>query len=304
MTSDSIFAWLTRHPFVLVAALGATASSIIHIIDLTARVVRWWRHSQTEPLDRYIPGHDEWIYVTNHRYGFKFGYPRSWLRETSGSTDGHTVRHPATPKIEIRGWGGFAVVWETLDEWIEASTSGKGIRVVSRTEADVEIHAPDPTRLDGFRLVYDEGAMRKMQVFAQDEGRQVSVLCTAPRRDFVRYESTFWTACNSLVLVDFVDSPWQTGEPATGEAMTRTRTEQIWAELQGEGRHYTVKLVLTVKELMGGKDVPVDRAVARTELTPMSGMAVEDGHYTLRYDFNGKTTEDQVRVEDGTLLAG
>lgn len=86
-------------------------------------------------------------------------------------------------------------------------------------------------------------------------------------------------------------------------SMNRTKIEQVWGELDGEGRHYTILLNLTIKELFGSGPMPEDRAVARVELTPMSGMAVQNGKYTLRYTFNGKEEKHAVRAEDGTLLS-
>jgi hypothetical protein len=48
---------------------------------------------------------------------------------------------------------------------------------------------------------------------------------------------------------------------------------------------------------------PVGRTVARHELTPMSGIVIEDDNYTLRYDFDGQTQQHSVRIRGGTLLA-
>jgi hypothetical protein len=86
--------------------------------------------------------------------------------------------------------------------------------------------------------------------------------------------------------------------------MTKTRFEQIPGELEGEGRRYTVKLDITVKELFSNEsEQPVDRAIARMALSPR-GERVQDGSYTLRYVFNGKQAQDSVRTQHGMLLAG
>ncbi len=88
--------------------------------------------------------------------------------------------------------------------------------------------------------------------------------------------------------------------------MSTTVLEQIWGELIRDGKTlYNIKLDLTVKELfVDERSMPVDRAISRMALSPMSTKAVVDGRYTLRYSFNGKQHEDSVRVQDGTLLAG
>ena len=87
--------------------------------------------------------------------------------------------------------------------------------------------------------------------------------------------------------------------------MTKTVVTQVWGTLEGGGKTYNVKLNLTVKELWADESMtPLDRVVTRAELSPMSGVAVQNGNYTLRYSFNGKQEEHAVRVEDGTLLSG
>jgi hypothetical protein len=88
--------------------------------------------------------------------------------------------------------------------------------------------------------------------------------------------------------------------------VTTTVAEQAWGELlRGDKVIYNVKLDLIVKELMVDESpMPVDRAIARIALSRMSGITVEDGDYTLRFNFNGRQEEHSVRVEGGTLLSG
>lgn len=114
--------------------------------------------------------------------------PARLVRETSGSTDGHVVTHPAIREVEIRGWGGHAVVWPTPEEWI-ATTTKNGARVISKSEVDLALHS-DPGKV----------SRRVVQVFAQVGRRQVGLRCSAPKKFFVRLEPVFLTACNSLVL--------------------------------------------------------------------------------------------------------
>ena len=59
-----------------------------------------------------------------------------------------------------------------------------------------------------------------------------------------------------------------------------------------------------IKEMYVDEEVlPAARTVAECELTPMSGMVIEDGDYILRYTFDGQQEEHRVRVENGILLA-
>ena len=88
--------------------------------------------------------------------------------------------------------------------------------------------------------------------------------------------------------------------------MTKTVSLQVLGQLENEKNTYNgVRLNLTVKELYADElSAPVDRAIARTELSHMSGMVIEDGKYKLRFSFNGAVQQHSVRVADGTLLAG
>lgn len=79
--------------------------------------------------------------------------------------------------------------------------------------------------------------------------------------------------------------------------------ERTSGELHQNGRKvYDVQLRLTVKEMMvDERSGAVARAVARCELTTPG---VADASYTLRYLFDGRWEESQVRIQGGMLLAG
>ena len=86
--------------------------------------------------------------------------------------------------------------------------------------------------------------------------------------------------------------------------VSNTVIEYVMGELSNASRKYIVKLKLTVTEKMvNERPAPVARTVARHELTPMSGIVIEDDNYTLRYDFDGQQQQHSVRTQGGTLLA-
>jgi len=66
---------------------------------------------------------------------------------------------------------------------------------------------------------------------------------------------------------------------------------------------YQVKILLTLRELWGTKAVPRDFVVEEEELSPVSGMTVEDGEYVLRYSIDNKESEVNRRVVNGKLKA-
>lgn len=69
------------------------------------------------------------------------------------------------------------------------------------------------------------------------------------------------------------------------------------------GAHtYNPAINLGILELWGTGMSPDDLVVEREELSPMSGIGVEDGPYTMEYEWNGQRIKKQVRVVGGRLL--
>jgi hypothetical protein len=65
----------------------------------------------------------------------------------------------------------------------------------------------------------------------------------------------------------------------------------------------TPKLKLTINEFTPDElSTPISRILVSHELTPMSGMAVENGEYALHYVFDGKQQVHPVRVDGGRLF--
>ncbi len=79
--------------------------------------------------------------------------------------------------------------------------------------------------------------------------------------------------------------------------MTRFSTEHVPAQLLREGKVvYDVTLDLVV---VGGPS-PAPRSIVRMDLA--QGTVVEKGYYGLRFDFDGKQTEDTVYVKGTALM--
>jgi hypothetical protein len=85
--------------------------------------------------------------------------------------------------------------------------------------------------------------------------------------------------------------------------MSRTRFEQIPAELIGDAGRYVVRLDITVIEQLADESArPLKREVDKVSLASRAG--APDGNYTLRYSFDGKQKEELVRLEALGMLAG
>jgi hypothetical protein len=85
----------------------------------------------------------------------------------------------------------------------------------------------------------------------------------------------------------------------------RDGTERVWAELvRDDGKQQNVELSLSTRELrVNERAVPISRAVTGYQLTPMSSMTVEDGNYTLSFEFDGQQHKDRVQVRGGKMFA-
>lgn len=69
-------------------------------------------------------------------------------------------------------------------------------------------------------------------------------------------------------------------------------------------KEYFVKVKLDVMEIWADQSTaPVDFVVEGEELSRMSGLAVDDGDYVLRYRFNNEDRQSKLRVSGGRFLA-
>jgi hypothetical protein len=207
---NGLFEWWRNHSAIsLVITGGALAAAIPKYVELVGRALTWMRNRRTKRVERYIPGANDWERVRNVRFGFAFSYPRAWIRKTSGSTDGHTITHPAIPEIEIRGWGSYSGVVEGSENWIQATLRDNGVRVIYSSEAHVQIRSrPERQPLvEATRAVFELGGSRIMQIFTEHDGIQVAVRGSAPAEHFDEFEAVFLTACHSLALLEPADRP-------------------------------------------------------------------------------------------------
>ncbi len=66
--------------------------------------------------------------------------------------------------------------------------------------------------------------------------------------------------------------------------------------------NYTPAIILGIRELWGMNTVPDDCIVEEEELSPMSGFGIDDGSYTMEYEWSGQQVKREVRVIGGKLV--
>lgn len=151
----------------------------------------------------------------NPRFGFSFLYPKNWDRQDPENSDGNSYKHPKNSRIEIRAWGGYAVVSQTLDEWVswmmERETQKPGFQILRNTESGRHVYYYRQTekgviksreQIRGRRVVfrYEESAeaFTAMQVSTQFGNAQFAIRCEAPSGKYPGYEDLFIVLGQSL----------------------------------------------------------------------------------------------------------
>jgi len=56
---------------------------------------------------------------SNSRFGFSFAHPLVWDRQDPTNGDGNTYRDPQDSRIELRAWGGYAIISPDLHSWVD-----------------------------------------------------------------------------------------------------------------------------------------------------------------------------------------
>jgi hypothetical protein len=192
---------------------GTAEAEALGLIGKTAQL-----EPPTTGTQHYLRFKEDLELDSNSRFGFSFLYPKNWDRRDPQGNDGNIYTHPKDPRIEVRAWGGNAVVHPTLDRWI-SSTIGieaekPGFRVLRSIESGQHVYYERQTdkslvkardQIAGRRIVYEynEGseAFTAMQVLTQVAETQFAIRCQAPSSTYPVYEDLFIVLGQSLRLV-------------------------------------------------------------------------------------------------------
>jgi hypothetical protein len=168
---------------------------------------------------------------SNPRFGFSFVHPSIWDREDPTNGDVNTYRHPQDSRIELRAWGGYAVVSPDLHSWVDWTIGclqrEDGFYLLARVPSglhlvDWEDCGPNKLvrsrqQLEGCRIVYkteENGQLlTSMQTFVQFGNTQVGLLCRAPSASYGRYEELFLVISKKLRILGVNSAPFaRTGQ--------------------------------------------------------------------------------------------
>lgn len=82
-------------------------------------------------------------------------------------------------------------------------------------------------------------------------------------------------------------------------------TEKVWAELVGEdGKEYKVQLRLHVRDVrVNERAMPVGRFIEGFDLWPNSATVVENGNYSISFEFDAQHHKERATVRGGKMFA-
>jgi hypothetical protein len=176
---------------------------------------------------------------SNPRFGFSFLHPKLWDRADPDNADGNTYRHPTNPRVEIRAWGGHAVVCTDLSSWVawtlETSRKKPGFSLLAEARAGGKVVDWDVRRqntrvqstqqINGYRIVFqaeEDGARYTyMQTFLQLDDTQVSLLCRTPTESYGTFEELFLVISKEIYIL----GPSSASYARTGQV---AQTAPLW----------------------------------------------------------------------------
>lgn len=151
------------------------------------------------PFDRRLD--EEYLErALNPRFGFAFSYPKSWERNDSDNGDGHIVKNPKNPNIQIIGSGSWYDGQREYDIRKDMYLYEKEINIEYVRESSIYEFSwmdKDGRVIETKEAVYGEKACwidgdTKVLAFGAASGeRQMSLYCYAPVNDFKDYEDLF-----------------------------------------------------------------------------------------------------------------
>ena len=163
---------------------------------------------------------------SNSRYGFSFAHPLVWDRQDPTNGDGNTYRNPLDSRIELRAWGGYAIISPDLHSWVDWTIEclqredgfcllarvPSGRHLVDREDGARGELVESRQQVEGFRIVYntleDGQPFTSMQTFLQFDDTQVGLSCRAPSATYGLYEELFLVISNELRILGVNSAPF------------------------------------------------------------------------------------------------
>jgi hypothetical protein len=171
---------------------------------------------------------------SNPRFSFSFAHPSVWDREDPLNEDGSTYRHPQDSRIELRVWGGYAVVTPDLHSWLDWTLEWlqrrdgfcllakipSGLHLIDWEDQGRSESVTSRQQVEGYRIVYEteEGgqSLTSMRTFAQFADTQVGLLCSAPSASYGRYEDLFLVLSKELRILGMASAPFARANKVDG----------------------------------------------------------------------------------------
>ena len=172
---------------------------------------------------------------SNPRFGFSFAHPSVWDREDPLNGDGNTYRHPQDSRIELRVWGGYAVVSPDLHSWVDWTLEWlqrrngfcllakipSGLHLIDWDDRGGNEPLESRQQVEGYRIVYkteeDGQSLTSTRTFVQFANTQVGLLCSAPSASYGHYEELFLVLSKELRILGVNSAPFARAGKADGD---------------------------------------------------------------------------------------
>lgn len=146
----------------------------------------------------------------NVRFGFSFLAPANWNYWVPENSDGSKFAHPDDERIEIRAWGGYAVLHDDLESSVEFEIDCFRRNVlfelvsmtdVTRSVCDLEGNHLVQQRVKAKRLVYRNQTHTVLQVKTRVGGTEFTIRCQAPTERFPEFRTMFIHATHGFQIL-------------------------------------------------------------------------------------------------------
>ena len=138
----------------------------------------------------YPPGME---FYDNARFEFRILIPKSFHKQLSQNGDGITLTSPQNKNVEIRAWGSHNALFQTFEE--EVAEIHKGEKLLSIQDTHFQ-------SIKGKVILMEEKNQKIMRLVSLHNEIFYGVECSAPTREFTRYQKLFENIIQSFKLIN------------------------------------------------------------------------------------------------------
>jgi hypothetical protein len=205
-------------------------------------VLRFWKRDAEDALlkvFRVIEGNSnpasdfalelpsELLRIVNPRFGFSFLAPEKWSRWDPQNGDGAAFSHSDNPDVEIRSWGGYAVLdpdinssverlmdYQRKEGYFELISVSEATRSLTNLSTESPAGPPEQMAVRAIRMVYRANHFSYVHVKTRVGKTEFDIRCKAPSERFAEFRDLFVLVSNSLRILGPTMAAFAANEPS------------------------------------------------------------------------------------------